>query len=376
MNSVIKEISRLRKNVPFDIDLSNTNRYRVVVNEKSGRKTAYYFSSPIYNYKSRKLTDIKFTKADDETRLKGTSADIALSKNVSIETPENSCNIDFGSDFKYIGADKAGFERGCVMPTLNGIVVKVNNSSDFFKITLKTEKPFSDVMCNGKYFALMSEKFRPFIAVSGIGLCDSDGFVVAPITISSTTISPTEFELVVFCKQVTKGGYLMFEINAYEGKLVQDTTVESQNPNCNNAFGTVAFIGHSEEFGEQWLYSRIMYNRIEDVLTEDVEKLVLHFPKHSQSSKNVKTYLVRYRFCSFGSTWNNKKEQSNFLGDSVESNGYISVDITGALDAQAFAEAIWSKGLIIQPVKKNEECVVISTGDSVYAPMILEVKYK
>ena len=42
----------------------------------------------------------------------------------------------------------------------------------------------------------------------------------------------------------------------YERKLFLDTTVESKNIDVNNAFGSIAFIGNTDIFGEQWLYSR------------------------------------------------------------------------------------------------------------------------
>ena len=60
MQSVLGEIFRLRKGSPVVIDYHNSNRYRVVVQENDGTRTAYYFSTPIYNRKTRKMIDVKF----------------------------------------------------------------------------------------------------------------------------------------------------------------------------------------------------------------------------------------------------------------------------------------------------------------------------
>ena len=60
MNSILGEISTLRKGAPLVIDYKNSNRYRLVAIEQNGTKTAYYFSSPIYNSRTRKAVDMKF----------------------------------------------------------------------------------------------------------------------------------------------------------------------------------------------------------------------------------------------------------------------------------------------------------------------------
>lgn len=60
MQSVLGEISKLRKGSPIIIDYHNSNRYRLVVQENNGTKTAYYFSTPIYSRRTRKMIDVKF----------------------------------------------------------------------------------------------------------------------------------------------------------------------------------------------------------------------------------------------------------------------------------------------------------------------------
>ena len=64
MNSILNEITKLRKGKPLAIDRKNKNRYRIVTFESDGSKTAYYFSAPIYNNKSKKLIDKTFELQD------------------------------------------------------------------------------------------------------------------------------------------------------------------------------------------------------------------------------------------------------------------------------------------------------------------------
>ena len=81
MQSVLKEIEKLRNGLPIVIDYSNSNRYRLVTKESDGSKTAYYFSAPNYNYKSRKLIDVKFHSTGDAVYAIGSNANITINKN-------------------------------------------------------------------------------------------------------------------------------------------------------------------------------------------------------------------------------------------------------------------------------------------------------
>ena len=74
---------------------------------------------------------------------------------------------------------------------------------------------------------------------------------------------------------------ILFEINLYERKLFLDTTVESKNIGVNNAFGSIAFVGDTEQFGEQWLYSRPAFSLISELYEKSLNYAVLHIPKYS-----------------------------------------------------------------------------------------------
>lgn len=93
-------------------------------------------------------------------------------------------------------------------------------------------------LAEDKFFALMSEKFRPFVVVSCIGTVSEGSNIIAPAKISFLKITDRKYEITVSpCS--TLGESVFFEINLHEAKLFQDTTVESNNPKTNNAFGSV-----------------------------------------------------------------------------------------------------------------------------------------
>lgn len=80
VQSVFEEIRQLRGGLPMAIDRGNTNRYRVLVSEKDGSTTAYYFSTPIYNKKSRRLIDLALRETPQGLRAVGSNAEITVSE--------------------------------------------------------------------------------------------------------------------------------------------------------------------------------------------------------------------------------------------------------------------------------------------------------
>lgn len=373
MNKLFKTIIELRNSSDFCIDTSNSNRYRIVINENNGTKTAYYFSAPIYNINSKKLLDLKFTNGTTP-RLIGSNAQITFSNSINLNNQNGNCYISLNDRIDRISDYELHEGENVIMPTLNGFVYKIpiKNASQRL-IRLKTNRNFLTTRANNKCFALMIDKFTPFICVSAIGIEDGSGHIKSPFIISNRKLSDREYEI-SSSGSINLGKYLVFEINMYERKLIQDTTVESLNSKTNNAFGTMAYIGVSTEFGEQWLYSRIDYMRMGEIAGCRVKNATAYIPKLNNSTVDADAYKVSERFCSFGSTWDNKKSASSHINRSYDMDNYIAVDITGALIHERSKQIIATNGLIFKPSNKNG-FVAISTGDSCFLPQIIAINY-
>ena len=376
MNSVFDEIYKLRKGRPIAIDYQNTNRYRIVTKENDGTKTAYCFGVPIYNSNTRKLVDLKFKNDGKNCYSVGSNADITLSETAVLRNDVGSCSITFTERISAITEKVVCCNNAQITPTVNGLAFKVPCSTDEkIAVKLTTDRPFMDVRANSKYFALMCEKFKPFVTVSCIGSMGGDGTVVAPCKISFQKITDTEFSLTLsptspFSK------YILYEINLYESKLFQDTTVESMNPKENNAFGTIAFIGNTAAYGEQWLYSRPDFSLMQDMYSHSVNKAVLHLPRLNNAEVPLSANKVSSRFCSFGSKWENKVAIADKFADADIVSGYHSLDITPLITEGKSKGLTMSEGMILRTKIKNSGFTVIATGDSYYAPQILEINYK
>lgn len=376
MQSVLGEIEKLRGKAPITIDYQNKNRYRLVIHEAGGSKTAYYFSVPIYNLNTRKLVDVKFRLSGGTVYAAGSNAVITLSDNIFMENAEGSCSIEFEQKPEFISAREVRYGNNIIVPTANGIAMKCN-----IRNALKTDfvieagQPFLNIRANDKCFALMKEKFRPLVVLSCIGCFDFRGNVIAPAEIEYRKLTDSKYRITISATSPLSQ-YVMIECNLYENKLLQDTTVDSASPSSNNAFGSVGFIGNTLMCGEQWLYSRLDYSRLSEIIDRRIQKMILHIPRLNSSNAELRAFNVSARFCSFGSNWNNKIAGGTPVSDSYSDNGYQSIDITSLLVDPRTKTIVRSEGMILRPKIKGGGFSVISTGDSCYAPQIMEVNFR
>lgn len=372
MISILREIEQLRKGKPMVIDYSNHNRYRVVVKETDGTKTAYYFSTPIYNRYTRKVVDLKFQKNDDSVCAVGSNTTTTVSDVLRMENAVGICTIPLHKTISYVSAQELHSGNVTLHPTMNGVAVRVDGTK--FTFDLELNKPFSSIRANDKYFSLMRKKFLPFVTVSCIGTVGRDREVIAPAKISYQIISDRKYRLTVTpCSPMGTG--IMLEINLYEAKLIQDTTVESINPKVNNAFGSTAFIGNTEAFGEQWLYSKLDFGKMPELTDKYINRAVLYLPKYNRADVALSAYKVASRFCSFGSNWDNKVAAANYISSTSALDRYQCMDITSALASDGGGYLTQTNGMILRSTNKGSGFSVIATGDSYYAPQILEINF-
>ncbi len=376
IHSVLEEIKKIRSGNLIDVHHADHNRYMVLVNEADRTKTAYYFSVPIRNKTTRRIVDIKFCHHGGKSTFVGSSGAISLNESILFEGEEGSCTICLpGSLSKktektiYMEALSAMTE---ITPTLNGLLFKVPCSSKLAPfVHLRTDRSFETILSNDRCFSLMKEKFKPFITASCIGCLNQSMSMIAPCELYSQETGPQEYKL-SFVPKSTAARYILYEINMHENKLLQDTTVESLHPTLNNAFGGIAYLGDSAEYGEQWLYSRLDFSNLTELYRKSIMKAVLHLPNLNNSRCTLTANRISARFCSFGSNWSNKISMTELLNHSTISNGYYHLDITEVIkNAQN-----GSNNFVVKSNPWAKTPAVVSTADSYYQPQILEVKFR
>ena len=119
MISVLDEITKLRNDAPIELDHRNHNRYRVVLDEQDGSKTAYYFSTPIYNNRTGKLVDMRFHEKEGTIYSIGSNASCTFTDYVRMENEEGVCRVLLEKPVVFLDEQKLLCQNHYLHPTLN-----------------------------------------------------------------------------------------------------------------------------------------------------------------------------------------------------------------------------------------------------------------
>ncbi len=373
MESVVREIEKLRRGRNGVINTKNSNRYRVVYTENDGSETAYYFAVPIYNSKTKKIVSLKFNTTGDVSEHIGSSSNITISKRAILKNNSGACYIDFPSKLLVRSERFITYQFCTVYPTLNGIAIRVKEGEQLAKkIVIETDIPNLDAKCNSKCFSIMMSKFTPFITFSCIGVIDGSGSIVSEAYITYKKTGANRYELYL---SSSKSGDILIEVNLYEPKLFQDTTVESKNPQMNNAYGTTAFIGNSSGAGEMWLYSRPTQTIFHELYDKFIHSATFYVPILNESDITLIAHKLTQRFCSFGSTWEKKKTGTGESSASSILSGYYKISVFDMFTANRILLP-QIQGFILKSQNRDDGFAVVPTGDSHLNPQILEMNYR
>ena len=292
-----------------------------------------------------------------------------------MQNSEGQCIVSLDSNITSTSQNEIFCGDKHLYPTTNGICIKSDCSNGKpYTFSVEISKPFLNVRSNEKCLALMSERFRPFVTISCIGTSDSDGNIISTSILKYQKISDRKYTINIYPSSAL-GKHLLIELNLYEPKLFQDTTVESKNPKTNNAFGSTAFIGTTKDFGEEWLYTRPDFSKMIELNDKKIIQASMHLPILNSTTIEFVASTVSARFCSFGSNWNNKISEKENLPNIKTTSHYIHLDLM-PIFSETNGRFSKSEGFILKPKKRNLGFSVIPTGDSCFKPQILEINYK
>ena len=374
-NQILKAIRDLRDGLPLFVDRKNKNRHMVVAEEENGSKTAYCLGVPIYD-KNRKLISLRFKKNENGYMTEGSNCKVKVSDCFTFDNADGTFIVKTADGFDMRSVqENVIYGNGCtVSPTLNGLVFKTQHTKGKFSFRLYTDGFHYEVKSNSKYFSILTDTMRPSITVSCIGCTDITGRVISPVTLEYLKEGEDCF-LITITSKCSYATYIAFEINMYDKKLFQDTTVETKNPDENNVYGGTAFVGKTEMFGEQWLYSRPDFSCISDISQREIKKVVLHISQFNKGPA-LSVYSIINRFCSYGSSWNNKVKDSGILKQFIQGDFRQSVDLTELLVDPLTGRLKPSHGFLIKTAMRDNGFSVMATGDSFFAPIIIEINYR
>ena len=370
ISSTIQELSGIASPV---IDRSNTNRYCVAV-KNNDTIESYYFSTPIYRLTDGALVTRRFRQVGDKYMCEGSSAYITVDRNGIVMSDRHiQIKVSFEQANDYVfeeGALRSPYHT--IEPTFNGLAFRMRcNKNEKKKIFMSTSSPAFKVRENNVSLSLMREEFTPYATVSSIYSLSQNG-ACYPMNVRHERTDDNCHTLEL-CSTMNADCDMLFELNLYESKLFHDTPVESLRRDENYAYVSSAFIGKSETFGEQWLYSRPDFSRIPEINERDIRSATWYLPLYKKSGPKLNAHRMEERFCSFGSTWANKTTPGDRVIPVDNATNYLSVDATKLVHEQKTTFS--SQGFAIIPVEKESGFTVFATGDNSFTPQILRIIY-
>lgn len=244
------------------------------------------------------------------------------------------------------------------------------------EITVTTDIANEAIRKNNKYVAFMQKPFRPSLTVAALYSISADGMHYRPLILESASPSIYKQDICLY-SSLSVEHINVFEINMYEPKLMQDTTVESATATQNNAYGATAFVGRTDEYGEQWLYLKANMRFLKYLNGKELLSAKLHIPILSGSGEHLEAFMLPSRFCSFGSNWNNKLAYvpDAIAKKSTSKANCVTFDITGAIAEGLKNKSKESAGILVLNRSKTD-CVLLATGDCYTFPQMMEIEYK
>lgn len=374
-SSIIDEICTVRKEKNINIISTNKNRYLVVV-DGDNTQTAYYFSAPVHRNDNKELVELNFSSNEGEYLHIGTNSSVCVNEAAAYLKGKNGSISIIIEDVKGYELESGNLvsEKAIIYPTLNGLAMSIKcPGGKTARLKMCTSNNFRRTRSNNKCLAFMKDNFTPYAVISAIAAKVNSEDIYVPALLSYQKTGENDCVLDISPSSYSDSE-IMLEINMYEHKLFQDTTVESGSPKENNAFGSTAFIGSSDTFGSQWLYSKIVYSRITEVKDKHINSAKLYIPQLGKSG-SIAAFALDCRFCSFGSNWKNKIAFGRALDSCEKSSNYQTVDLTNLIVREDTHTLKSTDGILLKAPSNANGSTAIFTGDSSFMPQMLEINY-
>ncbi len=367
--SPLETVSRLSGLTDLDINTEQKNRYCILLNRQDGYE-AYYFSTPIYQIDNGKSVKRKFEECADGFILRGSSANILVTeREIHGFDHEKEFLIPFKESVSFRLSDGILIsDKMTLIPNYNGVLIKGHMENMQFSI--KTNFVYTGIKQSKNCVSYMEGQFKPIVVFSALFGMDHQG---------NTTQGSIKWEeknhaeahvSIDSCPRAEEG---LLSIDFYEPKLLQDTPVSQLYPTENNAFGPIVYVGNSQTYGIQWLYSRLDLTKLSELKHACIQDMTLYIPLWGNSCGSMRYFGLPHRFCSFGSTWSNKIQRGKMLGYSHAEKGYAAIPLNNIYLYQTHLTE--SDGFVLTSVEHDQWVSTISTADHYTCPQILRVRY-
>lgn len=353
------------------------SRYGMNLKMSNGEERLCFFTAPIFNENG--LVERKFEKSENGFCFRGSNGEIMVSSSgVLVKNKAYQAKLRWEKEQRFTLSENAGCLRSESMeisPTLNGVLVAQKYEHRPLYFWFESDSKYKGfARMNTKYFAYMKEQYVPYVTLNTVWASDEAvcNMMGADLAMKKDSETQFRFRMTATDPKATK---LNWEINLYEPKLIQDTTVESRRPNENNVYGNIAFLGETPDHGVQYLYSRFDLDKIKLDPTKRAKRVFLHVPCYNTrgSQKLCAASPIR-RFCSFGSNWANKMPTTDFSVKYRWQNGCFVFDLS---DYMLSESGKWKENTgIVLRLAGAKDVLILATADNYNMPQMIEIEYE
>ena len=255
---ILQKISELRREESTDYVMTDINPYRVSVRDKDSM-SSYIFGVPVRAKRDGVILDTSWRERNNVYEFHGTSPDSVIqvtADSVVLKKPRQRYSLFFEEwDSFEMGRKRlVGVHRDIESTTCGVKVTMAHTKGKVAALRLKADNVITDTRYNSQCFSFLERNNRPFATVAAMFHIGEDGEYY-PLKLTNEKVDDHTY-LLRPEPSVQMDGQIVFEFNLYEDKVLQDTTVSEAMIWENNAFGSTAFIGRTDMFGDQWLYSK------------------------------------------------------------------------------------------------------------------------
>lgn len=372
---LIEIIKQIRKETNLDISDNKVCRHCIDIREKDAM-VSYLFSLPVRREKDGVLCETYWGKRGKTWEAEGAMFDVRIKVScdkIILSQPRKSYTLILPCQQSWKERDNELYSENMrISLNPNGVTMSCNITDKSIKMQLQTDRPIYEVRGNGRYFAFMSQRFKPGATISALYF-KGKGDTFYPVKLSYDKVDIDKYELEWEFLGESQGEFV-FEYNLYEEKLFQDTTVSEAFIWENNVFGTTAFLGRSKTLGEERLYIKPRFDLLNQYRSCDIQSILLLIPKIAKDCPEIEAYRMDKRFCSFGSNWGNKVPHSRYCIPVTQDADNIVLDLTECMVENGKLKFFY--GILIKCVEQTMSYGVVATGDCLSFPIILEVRYK
>ena len=348
-------------------------RYAYHLWQKDGTESKICFTTPIFHGSTPVVKC--FDTYPDCFSFQGSKGRIDVRRE-GVVLHDSECEIRFLWEREqsfHISEDHARLtsEEMSISPTFSGVKVMQKYQGPLYFTCIVQSKKKGHIRMNSKSFAYMKDKFLPHFTLSTMYANKANGLLGVNLAMKQEGDTKVRLRMIASDKEATS---LCWEMNWYEPKLIQDTTVESARPSENNVYGNIAFLGHTPDHGVQYLYSRFDLTKINADPSQRMERVLLHIPYYQAGEQGFRVFAPFRRFCSFGSNWENKMPASEFGARYEKKNGCFVFDLSQYLLNQNGGFTANTGVVFCSAVADGAS--ILSTADNYDRPQIVEIQYE